>query len=294
VASLPAVECHYTLDRNGAEARLVPSAALATVVSAWEAATDVAKPDLTLLRSGDAEAWEYAAPGIAWLESNPQAWQSFDVIDDLTLAVREAELMGGEELLLAPLFERAWSLLHRVLECNNGRDCALPWALLDNRPALRLVASLFYLRCDQQRWSDAREIARKMVLTLNPNDNHGLRDELAHLCLQDGDAQAALDVCDRYPDDALGPTAFNRALALFMLGRLDEAGHSLCEAMARNPKMLTMLLAAAPRPVRSKGAFVQVGGKEEAWLYRDAYLPVWEKSGALKWAREVARQRKPN
>jgi len=294
VALLPAVECHYTLDREGAEGRLLPSAALAAVVAAWDAQTAVAKPDLTMLRSGDPGAWDDAAPGIAWLEVNPLAWQSFEILDDLALAVREAELAASEDLLLVPLLEHAWSQLQCVLERNNGRDCALPWAFLDNRPALRLIASLFYQRCDQQRWREAKEIARAMVLTLNPNDNHGLRDELTRLCLQDGDAREALAVCDRYPDDALGPTPFNRALALFMLGRNDEAGQALRAAMARNPKVLPMLLASKPKPVRSKGAFIEVGGKEEAWLYREAYLPLWENSGALAWARGLARKWKPS
>jgi hypothetical protein len=62
--------------------------------------------------------------------------------------------------------------------------------------------------------------------------------------------------------------------------------------MVRNPKLLPMLLAPKPKPVRSKGAFIEVGGKEEAWLYREAYLPLWEKSGALAWAREIVWQRK--
>jgi len=186
VASLPATECHYALDRAGAEGRLVPSAALAATVAAWQARTDVAKPELTMLRSGDRDAWEHAAPGLAWLEANSLAWQSFDNVDDLTLAVRGAGSAAGDELLLAPLREHARPLLQCVLERNDGRDCALPWAFLDNRPALRLAASLFDQRCYQQRWPEAREIAHTMVLTLNPNDNHGLRDNLVRLCLRNG------------------------------------------------------------------------------------------------------------
>ena len=64
VASLPVVECHYTLDRHGAEARLVPSPELAAVISAWQAVADVAKPDLTLLQSGDPEAWSSQRPAL--------------------------------------------------------------------------------------------------------------------------------------------------------------------------------------------------------------------------------------
>jgi hypothetical protein len=79
-----------------------------------------------------------------------------------------------------------------------------------------------------------------------------------------------------------------------MLGRHDDARRALHEARARNPKVLTMLMAKGPKPVRSKGPFITVGGKAEAWLYRVAYFPLWETSGALAWAREIGRAREPN
>jgi tetratricopeptide (TPR) repeat protein len=288
LASLPALEGHYEVERSDGMATLVPSGDLASVVANWRRQTQVIKPDLTMASAGDPDAWERVAPGIAWLERNPLAWQSFDVLDDLSLAVQDATLMAGAEALLEPLLERAIALLRLALDRNAAAECALPWGFLENRPALRLVVALCYLRRDQQRREDALAIAHWLVTTLNPSDNHGLREELMHLLLERGDAQGALEICDRYPDDAMVGTLFNRPLALFVLGRHVEAEHALREAMAVRPSLLSMLLAAAPKAPRTEGPFVRVGGKEEAWLYREAHRMLWENSGALAWARGVA------
>jgi hypothetical protein len=190
-------------------------------------------------------------------------------------------------MLVAPILERAHSLLRLALARNGAPDGRLPWGFLDNRPPLRLLASLVYLRIGQQRTSEARELAQWMVLTLNPNDNHGLREELTRLCLEAGDAQGALDVCDRFPDDAMVSTMFDRALALFVLGRVHEAEVDLRTAAQLRPKVMPMLKASDPRRPRSEGGFLRVGGNEEAWLYRETHHALWEKSGALAWARAI-------
>lgn len=287
LAALPPIECHYTLDRDEDGAGLVPSAELEKLVAEWRHNAEVFKPTLTDLRAGDEQAWERLAPGIPWLKGHPLAWQSFDILDDLALVVQEVPLMAGDEALLAPLVERAHALLRLVLERNGGSDCTLPWVFLGNRPALRLVVALYYLRREQRRIDDAFAIARSLVTKLNPNDNHGLREELARLCLERGDAQGALDVCDRYPDDAMLGTLFNRPLALFLLARHSEAENALRSAMMERPHVVPMLLAANPKRPRSDSRFVRVGGKDEAWLYRTAHHTLWERSGALTWARGV-------
>jgi tetratricopeptide (TPR) repeat protein len=287
LATPPPIECHYTLERDEDRAGLVPSAELEQLVAEWRRNAEVFKPTLTDLRAGDEQAWERLAPGIPWLKGHPLAWQSFDILDDLALAVQEVPLMAGDEALLAPLVERAYALLRLVLDRNGGNDCTLPWVFLDNRPALRLMVALYYLRRDQSRLDDAFAIARWLVTQLNPNDNHGLREELTRLCLERGEAQGALDVCDRYPDDAMLGMLFNRPLALFLLARHSEAESALREAMTLRPHVAPMLLAANPKPPRSDGRFVRVGGKREAWLYRTAHHTLWERSGALTWARGV-------
>jgi tetratricopeptide (TPR) repeat protein len=285
--SMPPTECLYAVERNDGAAVLTPSDELDSLVAEWRQQAEVFKPALTVQNAGAADAWERAAPGIPWLEHHPQAWQSFDILDDLALVVQDAGLMAGTEALLAPLLERAHALLRLVLERNAAADCTLPWVFLENRPALRLVVGLYYLRREQGRTDDAFAIAHWLVTALNPNDNHGLRDELTRLCLERGDAQGVLDVCARFPDDAMVGTLFNRPLALFLLGRHVEAENALRAATALSPNVLAMLVANNPKVPRSEGQFLRVGGKEEAWIYRVAHRKLWENNGALAWARGV-------
>jgi len=293
LASLPPIECHYALERGEDWARLVPADDLDSLVADWRMQAQVFKPDLTMPSAGDAGAWERVAPGIPWLERHPRAWQSFDILDDLVLVVQDAGLMAGTDVLLAPLVERAHALLRLVQDRNAAGDCTLPWGFLENRPALRLVVALYYLRLEQRRTDDAIAIAHWLVTRLNPNDNHGLREELTRLCLEQGDAQGALDICARFPDDAMVGTLFNRPLALFMLARHVEAERALRAATAFSPNVLPMLVAANPKAPRSDGQFLRVGGKEEAWIYREAHRALWEDSGALTWARGVAVESRP-
>lgn len=260
---------------------------LAALEADWHDLTDVVKPDLTMLDAGDPDAWARVAPGIPWLADHPLGWQSFEVLDDLMLAVQGTDLMPGAESLLEPLLARAHALLHLVLDRNAAGDCRLPWEFLENRPALRMAVALYYLRRDQQRGDDALALAHWLVTKLNPSDNHGLREELVRLLLERGDAKGALEICGRYPDDAMAGTLFNRPLALFLLGRHVEAEHALREAMAMRPHLLPMLLAAEAKAPRTEGQFVRVGGKEEAWIYREDHRVLWANSGALTWARGV-------
>ncbi|MEO8507175.1 MAG: SEC-C domain-containing protein [Betaproteobacteria bacterium] len=288
LTSLPPIECHYTLQCDEERAVLVPSGVLESLVTEWQHQAQVFKPALTMCSAGDADAWERVAPGVAWLEHHPQAWQSFDILDDLALVVQDANLMAGGEALLAPLLERAHALLHLVLDRSAAGDCALPWGFHENRPALRLIVALYFLRREQGRADDALAIARWLVTTLNPDDNHGLREELTRWYLERGDAQAALDVCALFPDDAMVGMLFDRALALFILARHVEAEGALRDAVGLRPKVLPMLVAANPKVPRSESPFLSSGGKEEAGRYRETHRELWERSGALTWASGVA------
>lgn len=63
LAALPAVECHYTLERMDGEARLVASPELAALEARWREGVDIAKPALTMLQTGDDTAPERVARG---------------------------------------------------------------------------------------------------------------------------------------------------------------------------------------------------------------------------------------
>lgn len=292
IAAMPAPECRYTIDCAGDDGVLVPDAELARLEAEWRGRTGIPKPDLTMLATDDPDALDRAHGGLAWLAQHPAALQSLDVLDDVALIVRTLDLDIARDALLEPLTARAEALVRLAISRGQRPDVALPWFVRENRPALRLLAGGFYLHLDNGHHAGAVRIGRWLVHTLNPNDNHGLRAELLHACLDAGDTGAALDLCERFPDDGLVELLFSRALALFMAGRVSEAEAALRAATKARPKVLPALLAASPKRLRRDQPFLAIGGPEEAWGYRENALPLWERSGALAWAREVAAARR--
>ena len=287
LAAMPPASPHYRLQSSEAVVCLEPTDELAALTATWRSLTAVRKPDLTLASVGDGQALERVAAAIPWLTRHPLAWQSFEVLDDLALAIQDAQLGAGEERLLGPVVERARALLQTVLRDQAAAGRQLPWGFPQNRPALRLLVALFFHLRGTGRSGEAYAVARELVFELNPSDNHGLRNELAGLCFEAGDAQGAFDVCARFPDDALAATQLDRVLALYLLDRRDEAADALRSASAHSPKALPLLFADAPKPARQDGPFVRLGGREEAYEYRESRRTLWEKSGALDWARSI-------
>lgn len=79
----------------------------------------------------------------------------------------------------APLAERAAELLRLLLEAQTT-PLPVPWGIMDNRPVLRPIAHLAYVCKEAGKWDRFMELARWLVLELNPNDNHGLRWDLSY------------------------------------------------------------------------------------------------------------------
>lgn len=285
VVALPAPECHYSLAADGEFAGpLEPSRTLAEVAVAWQSRTQIDKPFLVEMDMGP-EAWYSVAEEIEWLAHHPLAWQCFDVLDDVVGALaRWRGNSGVTQLVLLPLLRHAEALLRRVIGDNRAQGKQLHWAFLGNRSALRLLAGLIYTLLDLHAEDAAIALMEWMVYGLNPNDNHGLREILAQRYLHRGDAQAALALMRRYPQD-MPPMQYHRVLALFMTGQKDQAGKALAGLRSEYPEILKMLLAAKPRRPAMELGRVKVGGRDEAWCYREDCLEMWRKSGALDWAR---------
>jgi tetratricopeptide (TPR) repeat protein len=130
-----------------------------------------------------------------------------------------------------------------------------------------------------------------LVLALNPEDNLGLRHDLMRAYLVRERYDHALDLAARYPDD-FAEMRYNRALALYLSGRKDQALDALRDAVGHFPKPMKFLLAADPKRPREDGPGITIGGDEEAWLYRESYLDLWLREGALEWARASLRRKK--
>ena len=209
--------------------------------------------------------WIEPASWLDFLERDALAWQSFDVLDDLAMAVEALPVIGSGATLLEPLLERGAALLEANLAAAPPGNGTLQWGWVENRPALRMLAHL--------AWRAAADMDRGAP------------------------PERFVGLAERYPEDFCGPT-LNRILALVRLGRRAEALVALRDAAGRHRVAIEMLLAEAPRrPKPDPGFGVVMGGKEEAWDYRAAQRALWERDGALDWLRaawnEVRKAHRP-
>ena len=115
-----------------------------------------------------------------------------------------------------------------------------------------------------------------------------MRGELVALHLESGDDERALRLAEGYPDDLLAAIHFGRVLALYRLDRQDEARAAARDAHAHLPLVRDYLVRQRIRQPTLHGHGFQVGGADQAWLYREMARPLWEATpGALPWLQRI-------
>ncbi len=271
---------------------LEPLPATAAVERAWRRSFGPDKPfAIERLFFGDDQIWsrEHEHAWVSFLEEHEEAFDSLEILDDLASWVLEHPDSVSDwidHVLLEPILRRAEAIIERALE---GVDRPhLPWSMIENRPVLRSLVRLQQLedRCGNSERAHA--LARR-VLELNPNDNHGLRATIVNHLLREGDDRKALALVERYPGDIIADTVYGRILALYRLGRRDEAARSLREAMQHFPLVPRYLVRASIRRPPIDYESVRVGGPDQAWLYREEMRETWQQTpGALEWLEATA------
>jgi hypothetical protein len=271
----------------------VPDTKLAKLEGTWRNTFLQVKPDITRLQHNDESVWDNASQWLDLLEKHPDLWLSFEVLDDLVMAVDTIRVAGVEERMLVPMAERAAEQLRLTLETATMQPVRCPWGVLRHRSALRPVAHLAYL-CKEAGARDDRksqrfmELAHWMVFELNPNDNHGLRSDLSDALVRFERWNDVVALNDRYPDDMQPNLQLNALLAAFVLEKSGNIKQELKRAVKDYPNALKMLLGPEPKPVKPDSDYgIAIGGKYEAWLYVREMRPFWEKHHALEWARSV-------
>jgi tetratricopeptide (TPR) repeat protein len=274
---LPAPACHYKLKPlDGSAGPLQASKSMQSLIAQWQAHGEFASS---------------LEDDIAWLEQHPQAWQCFEIMADWLDALREERISHGfEEIVLLPVLRHVEALLRQILQRHQADNLPFEWGWLENRAALSLLQRYVIVLRMIKQTKEAVRVAAWMVLTLNPNDNQGMRGGLLHDYLRLGHLDEALALAQRYPDD-LAEMTYGTVLVQFMRGQMALAQKTLVVARRRYPEVAKMLLAEKPRQPRLKEGFVTVGGKDEAWYYRDDHLDLWQTSGGLDWLRQQAAER---
>lgn len=165
------------------------------------------------------------------------------------------------------------------------------WGHLDNRPALRSLARLAQTHLHRQQLEPAIELGH-YLLSINPTDNHGFRAIVINHFLRHGESQQAASIASRYPDDMLCETCYGQALAHYCLGQHHEANAAIAIAIERLPKVAKYLLKARSSRPKPGEYGIQIGGDEQAWLYREEMRDTWlQIPGALDWLTKAAQKR---
>lgn len=258
----------------------------------WQAASGMQKPFSTQPFSGaEPECWQRPGEWIDWLRRHTQALDSLTILDDLAMLLEVAETqLGARNRWRDAVLARGLRTVEK--HWPPERTGRLPWVVEANRPPLRLLASFINDRMgtddEPGDWEDGRlEDAIRLYLRLNPNDNHGTRCPLVDRLLAVGRDAEALACAEGYPRGMFAETRYGAVLALYRLRRLEEADARLGQALADLPLVARYLVASRVSRPKSGSHGMAIGGKEQAWCYRDAMRAVWTSTdGALDWLRQ--------
>lgn len=263
-------------------------AALVRLEREWHRLFPLAKPFSIHETPGvEVDPWEPATEQAwcQWLQAHPEACDSLDILDDLATAVVMHAQFGAAWVyddLLLPLIDRAAAIIDHALA--NAGDVRLSWIIADNRPALRALArGVFYMQYGRRDEAAASQRAQ-LLLRLNPDDNHGMRSMVMNQLLRSGKDEEAIRLAANYPGDMHPEIAYGNVLALYRLGRTEDAAQALREVRTRLDKIPRYLITKRIRKPRLNPDGISIGGDDQAWLYREAMRDVWQHAeGALAW-----------
>jgi len=205
-----------------------------------------------------------------------------------------ALVLSGRGLLAEArdLWEQTSRIGHKAFpqDFQLGRD-RLEWGWLENRPFLRCLHGLALTKYDNREIEEALKLFQEL-LSLNPNDNQGVRALVIAALFKLGRLEDALEVTEQYPDDVMSETLYGRALSLFRRGRRKEATAALREAIEYLPLVAKELLKTKHHlPQAAMPNAITVGGADEAYYYWERWGQFWEEdTEALEWLRKTVRR----
>jgi tetratricopeptide (TPR) repeat protein len=211
-----------------------------------------------------------------------------DAIHHLALVLSERDLYDQAR----DLWEQAVRIGRKAVtqDFEPGKD-RLEWGWLENRPFLRCLHGLALARYKEGQIEEALRLFQEL-LSLNANDNQGVRAMTQEALFELGRLEDALKLAEQYPNDVMPETLYGRALALFKLGRQREATAALKEAVKYLPLVRKELLETKhhlPRTARPDR--VTCGGADEAYYYWEHWGRFWGKDPeALEWLRGITRR----
>ncbi|MCC5873507.1 MAG: SEC-C domain-containing protein [Gammaproteobacteria bacterium] len=225
--------------------------------------TVILKPDPAVDAAGQA-LFEHDAESVdalTWLQSHPLGMQSPDAVEHLLETVPP----GGPMELLHEHRNRL--VEHWLAQVSDG--ALLPWAWFEHRGLLRAMFSTG-LDAEADDDADLAIATFERLLALEPEDHQGARLVLVNLLLKEGRDEQALAWMDRFPGEYLPEMAFGRVLVHARRGEVKAAEAAFRVAHAKLPHVFPFLKPAHKKPPKDlRPGLVRMGGKDQAWFYRE-------------------------
>lgn len=168
----------------------------------------------------------------------------------------------------------------------------LPWIILENRQFLR-VYHAWGLELLNARISDGALKVFREMLSMNPNDNQGIRALAIDCYFRLGKPEKVVSLCKRYRRDTMEQVLYGRPLALFQLRKIEDAKAALENAINCMPNVASELLKKTHRPPAGLNPqYVTVGGADQAFYYWKDHGQYWKMTeGALEFVSSVLRRK---
>lgn len=155
------------------------------------------------------------------------------------------------------------------------------WGFLETRPYMRARAGLAVALWRAGDQEGAIEHYRAL-LTLNPNDNQGIRYLLASALLARNDLPGLKELLREHDEDGSAAWVYTRALVAFREQDV-HADEIACEAWEANRHVPAMLVG-VERLAPSADGYIRMGGADEATAYIADNGAAWRAvPGAIEW-----------
>jgi len=275
-------------------ATLQPPTNIIDLEHKWYAVKPIGKPFSSQLEPMDGDdIWEnsFDTEWLSFLQKNPQAINSLDILDDLVTLIYihpNSDNVWGPLGKIQPLLDRN----SNIIQClNNSKKqnqplLTLPWLVQENRPALRLLVHNINMAINQDRPQYSIKQV-KLYLQLNPGDNHGYRSLLINHYLQENQNEIAIELATKYPEDMLAETRYGKVLAHYRLGDLASAEKILQSTLIDLPLVAKYLVKTRVAQPELSDFGISYGGEDQAWFYRDEMRETWKQTeGCLAWLKK--------
>lgn len=164
------------------------------------------------------------------------------------------------------------------------------WGVMETRPYMRARAGLAEALWQTGAKDQAIEHYRAM-LSLNPNDNQGIRYILASKLLTDGRIESLRLLLNEHTDELSTDILYTRALIAYLDGahEAEELARLGWQCNQHVPGILSGRL-----PKETLTDYISFGGKDQATSYVVENGEAWESvPGAISWLEDVTKGLKP-